>query len=78
MLGDGRWPGLTSERLFDFVRRWQERTGESAALCDRELSGEHPVNDAGAMQADTRLRKGDRNSAQPRISPCRAQWWRTP
>jgi predicted adenylyl cyclase CyaB len=33
---------FTSERLFDFVRRWQERTGESAALCDRELSGEHP------------------------------------
>ena len=33
---------FTAERLFDFVRRWQERTGESAALCDRELSGEHP------------------------------------
>lgn len=33
---------FTSERLFDFVRRWQERTGESAALCDRELTGEHP------------------------------------
>ncbi|HJR66962.1 MAG TPA: CYTH domain-containing protein [Gemmatimonadaceae bacterium] len=33
---------FTSERLFDFVRRWQERTGEAAALCDRELSGEHP------------------------------------
>ncbi|HJU69237.1 MAG TPA: CYTH domain-containing protein [Gemmatimonadaceae bacterium] len=33
---------FTSERLFDFVRRWQERTGESAALCDRELAGEHP------------------------------------
>lgn len=33
---------FTSERLFDFVRRWQERTGELAALCDRELSGEHP------------------------------------
>jgi predicted adenylyl cyclase CyaB len=33
---------FTSERLFDFVRRWQDRTGESAALCDRELSGEHP------------------------------------
>lgn len=33
---------FTSERLFDFVRRWQERTGGSAALCDRELSGEHP------------------------------------
>lgn len=33
---------FTAERLFDFVRRWQERTGESAALCDRELTGEHP------------------------------------
>ena len=33
---------FTSDRLFDFVRRWQERTGESAALCDRELRGEHP------------------------------------
>jgi len=33
---------FTSERLFEFVRRWQERTGESPALCDRELSGEHP------------------------------------
>jgi predicted adenylyl cyclase CyaB len=33
---------FTSERLFDFVRRWQERTGEMAALCDRELHGEHP------------------------------------
>ena len=32
---------FTSERLFDFVRRWQERTGQSAALCDRELRGEH-------------------------------------
>lgn len=33
---------FTSDRLFDFVRRWQERTGESAALCERELRGEHP------------------------------------
>jgi predicted adenylyl cyclase CyaB len=33
---------FTSDRLFEFVRRWQERTGESAALCDRELTGEHP------------------------------------
>ena len=33
---------FTAERLFDFVRRWQERTGEIAALCDRELTGEHP------------------------------------
>ncbi len=33
---------FTPDRLYEFVRRWQERTGESAALCDRELSGEHP------------------------------------
>lgn len=33
---------FTSERLFDFVRRWEERTSEIAALCDRELAGEHP------------------------------------
>ena len=33
---------FTSERLFEFVRRWQERTGEPAALCDRELAGERP------------------------------------
>jgi predicted adenylyl cyclase CyaB len=33
---------FSSDRLFEFVRRWEERTGESAALCDRELSGEHP------------------------------------
>src|SRR5688500_674378 len=33
---------LPSERLFDFVRRWQERTGQRAPLCDRELGGEHP------------------------------------
>jgi predicted adenylyl cyclase CyaB len=33
---------FTSERLFEFVRRWENRTGENAALCDRELRGEHP------------------------------------
>lgn len=33
---------FTSERLFEFVRRWEERTGELAALCDRELAGERP------------------------------------
>lgn len=33
---------FTSDRLFEFVRRWEERTGDSAALCDRELTGEHP------------------------------------
>ena len=33
---------FTAERLFEFVRRWEERTGETAALCDRELRGEQP------------------------------------
>jgi predicted adenylyl cyclase CyaB len=33
---------FTPERLFEFVRRWEDRTGERAALCDRELTGEHP------------------------------------
>lgn len=33
---------FTSERLFSFVRRWEARTGEKAALCDRELTGEQP------------------------------------
>jgi predicted adenylyl cyclase CyaB len=33
---------FTPERLFEFVRRWEGRMGERAALCDRELTGEHP------------------------------------
>jgi predicted adenylyl cyclase CyaB len=33
---------FTPERLFEFVRRWEDRMGERAALCDRELTGEHP------------------------------------
>ena len=33
---------FTPERLFEFVRRWEDRMGERAALCDRELAGEHP------------------------------------
>jgi predicted adenylyl cyclase CyaB len=33
---------FTSERLFEFVRRWEARTGEPAALCERELAGERP------------------------------------
>ena len=31
--------GFTSDRLPEFVRRFQERTGETAALCDSELDG---------------------------------------
>lgn len=30
---------FTSERLPDFVRRWQQRTGGEPALCDDELAG---------------------------------------
>lgn len=31
--------GFTTERLTDFVRRYEERTGERAAVSDRELAG---------------------------------------
>jgi adenylate cyclase class IV len=39
---------FTSERLPDFVLAFESRTGERAALCDRELSGEYhySTNDA--------------------------------
>ncbi|MBI2797664.1 MAG: class IV adenylate cyclase [Gemmatimonadetes bacterium] len=39
---------FTTERLPDFVMRFQARTGTFAALCARELAGEHPwrVEDA--------------------------------
>ena len=39
---------FTTERLPDFVSRFEARTGTFAALCQRELSGEHPwrVEDA--------------------------------
>ena len=39
---------FTTERLPDFVARFEARTGTFAALCQRELSGEHPwrVEDA--------------------------------
>ena len=33
--------GFTMERLPDFVRRYELRTGERAALCDRELAGDY-------------------------------------
>ena len=32
---------FTSERLPDFVLRYESRTGERAALCDRELDGDY-------------------------------------
>jgi adenylate cyclase class IV len=34
--------GFTTERLSTFVARFEARTGTAAALCDRELAGEHP------------------------------------
>ena len=33
--------GFTSERLADFVLRFEARTGQRAALCDRELGGDY-------------------------------------
>jgi adenylate cyclase class IV len=39
---------FTTDRLPDFVARFEARTGTFGALCDRELTGEHPwrVEDA--------------------------------
>lgn len=34
---------FTADRLFEFVRRFEERTGETAALSDRELSGDRSL-----------------------------------
>ena len=34
--------GFTSERLPQFVRRFEARTGTRAAICDRELAGAYP------------------------------------
>jgi adenylate cyclase class 2 len=33
--------GFTPERLTDFVARFEARTGQRAALCDRELAGDY-------------------------------------
>ena len=41
--------GFTTERLPDFVRRFEARTGERAAICARELAGDYrfgPAADA--------------------------------
>lgn len=40
--------GFTTERLPDFVLKYESRTGERAAICDRELLGEYrySTNDA--------------------------------
>jgi adenylate cyclase class IV len=40
--------GFTSERLPDFVRRYEARTGERAALCQSELHGERHYDPANA------------------------------
>jgi adenylate cyclase class 2 len=34
--------GFTAERLPQFVARYERRTGERAAICDRELRGDYP------------------------------------
>ena len=33
-------PSFTTERLPDFVRHFEDRTGQRAAICDRELTGD--------------------------------------
>ena len=33
---------FTAERLADFVRRYEARTGQRAAICEREARGEYP------------------------------------
>ena len=40
--------GFTTERLPDFVRRFEARTGERAAICDRELAGDYRYGAADA------------------------------
>jgi adenylate cyclase class IV len=42
-IADTRLPrdGFTPERLQDFVTRFESRTGQRAALCDRELTGDY-------------------------------------
>jgi adenylate cyclase class IV len=42
-IADTRLPrsGFTSDRLQDFVARFESRTGLRAALCDRELAGDY-------------------------------------
>jgi hypothetical protein len=40
--------GFTDERLPDFVRRFEARTGQRAALCESELRGERHYDPANA------------------------------
>ena len=40
--------GFTADRLPQFVARFQERTGERAALCDREVHGDYRFSAADA------------------------------
>lgn len=40
--------GFTSERLPDFIKRFETRTGERAAICTRELTGEYRYSAADA------------------------------
>lgn len=40
--------GFTTERLPDFIRRYEVRTGERAAVCDRELLGDYRYDAADA------------------------------
>ena len=40
--------GFTAGRLSDFVREFEARTGERAAICDRELAGDYRFGSADA------------------------------
>jgi len=40
--------GFTTERLPDFILKFESRTGERAAICDRELLGEYRYSSADA------------------------------
>jgi predicted adenylyl cyclase CyaB len=39
---------FTTERLPDFVRHYEDRTGQRAAICDRELTGDYRYSTADA------------------------------
>ena len=36
--------GFTADRLPQFIARYEARTGERAAICDRELAGDYPFD----------------------------------
>ena len=36
--------GFSADRLPQFIARYEARTGERAAICDRELAGDYPFD----------------------------------